>query len=91
MNKNTKISDLTVGELMEIVRAVVRDESEHTPTTAFGLQGLADAFGVSVSQAKRMRATGELDRAITQRGRTIVVDIPLARQLWAKGTKNKSS
>lgn len=84
VNEKTRIADLTVGELRELIRATMEEEAaRHNPSVAFGMQGLADVFGVSVSQAKRMKASGILDRAISQQGRTIVVDVPKARQLWS--------
>jgi len=90
MDINRKISELTVGELLDLVRSVVANETRPDQRTAFGLQGLADTFGVSLSQAKRIKASGEIDRAISQRGRTIVVDVDLARKLWSQGTHGRN-
>ena len=78
-NDNTRISDLTVGELRDLVRAVL-DESAKT-RTVHGLKGLADLLGVSTSTVKRYR--GLLSPAIAQRGRTIVIDADMALRLWA--------
>lgn len=81
---NTKLSELTVGELRDLVRAVLT-ESVQTRRTVQGLSGLADLLGVSPSTVKRYRAL--LKPAIAQRGRTIVVDADKALQLWA-GRRN---
>ena len=81
---NTKLSELTVGELRDLVRAVI-SESVHTRHTVKGLSGLADLLGVSVSTVKRYRSL--LKPAIALRGRSMVVDADRALQLWA-GRRN---
>ena len=83
-NDNTKLSELTVGELRDLVRAVVT-ESVQQKRTVTGLSGLADLLGVSESTVKRYRSL--LSPAIAQRGRSIVVDADKALQLWA-GRRN---
>lgn len=83
-NDNTKLSELTVGELRDLVRAVVT-ESVQTKRTVTGLSGLADLLGVSESTVKRYRSL--LSPAIAQRGRSIVVDADRALKLWA-GKRN---
>lgn len=77
---DTKLSELTVGELRDLVRAVMT-ESVQTKRTVKGLSGLADLLGVSQSTVKRYKAL--LSPAIAQRGRSIVVDADKALQLWA--------
>ncbi len=84
INDTTKLSELTVGELRDLVRAVL-EESVQNKRTVHGLQGLADLLGVSVTTVKRYR--GLLSPAIAQRGRTIVVDADRALKLWA-GKRN---
>lgn len=81
---NTKLSELTVGELRDLVRAVV-SESVHTRHTVQGLQGLADLLGCSVSTVKRYYP--QLRPAIAKRGRTIVADADQVLTLWA-GKRN---
>lgn len=83
IDDNTRISELTVGELRDLVRAVLT-ESVHTHTV-HGLQGLADLLGVSTSTVKRYRRL--LSPAIAQQGRTIIVDADKALQLWS-GKRN---
>lgn len=83
-NDNTKLSELTVGELRDLVRAVMT-ESAQTKRTVTGLSGLADLLGVSESTVKRYRSL--LSPAIAQRGRSIVVDADRALKLWA-GKRN---
>lgn len=83
-NDNTKLSELTVGELRDLVRAVMT-ESVQTKRTVTGLSGLADLLGVSESTVKRYRSL--LSPAIAQRGRSIVADADKALKLWA-GKRN---
>ena len=83
-DENTRISELTVGELRDLVRAVLT-ESVQTKRTVKGLSGLADLLGVSQSTVKRYKAL--LSPSIAQRGRSIVVDADKALQLWA-GRRN---
>lgn len=60
-----------------------------TPALVYGIPGLAKLLGVSTRQAARVKATGCLDKAIRQRGRTIIIDTKLALQLF--DTKKKHS
>ncbi len=48
-----------------------------------GLGGIADIFQVSLSTAKRIKASGRIDKAIIQRGRVILTDPDLALKLYA--------
>lgn len=92
---NTKIADLTVGEFQELLR------SAFTPgggipiypggnrEFATGATGLAEALGVSYSTAKRLKASGVLDKAITQTGKVIITDVALARQLLTRATHGR--
>lgn len=86
MDQNRKISELTVGELCDLVRAVIA-ENVSSRRTVQGLQGLADLLGVSLSQAKRIKRSGVIKDAIAQSGRTIVVDADKALRLWS-GKRN---
>ena len=53
---------------------------------AYGIDGLAQILGCSRSTAKRIKAGGTINRAIKQQGRTIVIDVDLAIQLF--GARN---
>ena len=79
---NTPISELTVGELRDLVMSCVR-ESVSNRRLVSGLEGLADLFGVSISTAKRIKKSGRINAAIAQSGRTFVVDADKAIRLWS--------
>lgn len=51
-----------------------------------GIGGLADLFKCSLSTAKRIKASGIINAAISQSGRTIIVDADKALDLYAKAT-----
>lgn len=50
----------------------------------YGLKGIADLFGCSISTANRLKKEGKIKKAIMQRGRKIVVDADLALELFSK-------
>lgn len=83
-NDNTKISELTVGELRDLMRAVMTENVQQRHTVQ-GLQGLADLLGCSTSTVKRYYAI--LRPAIAKRGRTIVADADRVLSLWS-GRRN---
>lgn len=61
---------------------------DQTPALVYGIPGLAKLLGVSTRQAARVKATGCLDKAISQRGRTIIVNTKLALQLFDSKKKH---
>lgn len=88
MTLDTKIADLTVGEFQELLRTALSPEAAGSEY-ATGISGLAKALGVSYSTAKRFKASGVLDRAITQTGKVIITDVVLARQLLTRATHGR--
>lgn len=87
MNLDRTIGELTVRELLDIMAKA----TPSAPRQAYGLRGIAELFGVSLSQAKRIKASGVIDAAISQSGRTIVVDSSLALSLYARATHGRKS
>ena len=86
MGRDKRIIDITCGELEAIVESVVRrllDErlKDEAPASVRGLQGIADLYGCSRRTAARIKASGVLDDAIFQVGRTIVTDTRKALEL----------
>ena len=78
----TELTDMTSKDLRDLIAATVADAVRSNSTIVHGMPGLAALLGVSVRQAARIKATGCLDKAISQRGRTIIVNAPLALQLF---------
>ena len=88
MTLDTKIADLTVGEFQELLRTALSPETAGSEY-ATGIAGLAKALGVSYSTAKRLKASGVLDKAITQTGKVIITDVAFARQLLTRATHGR--
>ena len=62
---------------------------EHTAPSpdrklAYGVKGIAETFGCSIPTANRIKKSGLIDKAISQAGRKIVLDVDLALELAAE-------
>ena len=80
ITSNTRIIDLTVGQLMELFAKA--QAPEHTKRLVYGISGIAQLFNCSMTTANRIKASGRIDDAITQHGRIIVVDADKALVLF---------
>lgn len=82
----TRIIDLTVGQLMDLISKaqapVVEKAPEQTKRLVYGISGIAQLFNCSMTTANRIKASGRIDDAITQHGRIIVVDADKALLLF---------
>lgn len=89
-----RVIDLTADEFAEVlaealVRAGKREE-EITPqpprkkNLVYGIGGIAQLFNCSKTTANRIKASGKIDKAISQTGRMIAIDAELALQLMKK-------
>ena len=82
----TRIIDLTVGQLMDLIAKaqapVVEKKPEQTKRLVYGISGIAQLFNCSMTTANRIKASGRIDDAITQHGRIIVVDADKALLLF---------
>lgn len=84
---NTPIWQLTVANLMEILREVQQAQpviQQPGKKYVYGLAGIADLFKCSRTTASAIKASGRIDKAITQVGRKIIVDAELALDLAGK-------
>ena len=52
----------------------------------YGILGIAKLFGCSLPTANRIKKSGKIDKAITQIGRKIIVNVELALELAGKKT-----
>lgn len=78
LDPKKKLTDLTVAEYLMLGRM----ENKY----AFGIVGIAKIFGCSKSKAHEIKASGDIDDAIFQKERIIVVDIEKALHLFANKT-----
>lgn len=84
---NTPIWQLTIGELMELINQTQTVAIDNTPKEkrlVYGIAGIAQIFNCSMTTANRIKASGKIDRAISQCGRMITVDADLALELMKK-------
>lgn len=68
---DTKVSDMTVGELLAVIDEHLgrRDNAQ-----LFGLSGLSEFLGCSLRTAQELKSSGRLDGTYIQVGRKIVFD-----------------
>lgn len=87
---DTRIIDLTVAQLAEVIDRAVeeslkrRQQQNTQRRLVYGIKGIAELLGVSERQARYIKASGQINRAIRQQGRTIVTDADLALQLFGR-------
>ena len=54
---------------------------------AYGIKGIAETFGCSIPTANRIKKSGIINKAISQLGRKIVIDVDLALELATAAKK----
>lgn len=88
---STRIIDLTVGQLMDLLSSskVAKPEEPKAPERrlVYGIAGIAQLFNCSMTTANRIKASGRIDKAISQSGRIIVVDADRALELYSINNK----
>ena len=89
MTQDTRIIDLTVSQLAEIIDRAVEESlsrrqssEDNTARYVYGIKGIATLLGVSERQARNIKASGTISKAIRQQGRTIITDARLAMELF---------
>ena len=81
INPNTRLIDLTVRQLLELIQSASGTPTQDAPKERrleYGITGIARIFNCSI------RASGKIDKAISQRGRLIVIDADKALELFNK-------
>lgn len=87
INDNTRLIDLTVGELKTILGKLVADAiSEHegvdnSQEYVYGLRGICELFGCSKNTAIRLKEE-VIKKAVYQDGRRILTDPVMAKKLF---------
>lgn len=90
--KEKPIWQMTGEEFLFLQQNTPHKESQPTPVTdiakryVYGILGIAKLFGCSMPTANRIKKSGQIDRAITQIGRKIIVDADLALTLAGRKT-----
>jgi len=91
---NTRIIDLTLGELLDAVEARVKattsskaEADQSDKHFVYGLKGLARLLGCSKTTAARLKASGKYDEAITQIGALLIIDADEVLRIAKEGNK----
>lgn len=86
INGSTPIWQLTVAEFREIIHEGTQQPATPEPAIAdhecvYGIAGLAELIGASKTTAQKLKSSGELNTAITQIGRKIIINKKIALQI----------
>lgn len=88
INPKTRIIDLTVEQLVEVITKakapVEKSIPEQETKYEYGIAGIAKIFNCSIRTANRIKQSGRISQAITQIGRMIVIDVNRALELYNK-------
>ncbi|MBQ9954680.1 MAG: DUF3853 family protein [Eggerthellaceae bacterium] len=91
IHQDTRIIDLTVAQLAEVIDKAVEESlgrrqqtQDNAPRFVHGIKGIAGIFGVSERQARYIKSSGVINKAIKQQGRTIITDAHMALELFGK-------
>lgn len=90
-----RVIDLTADEFAEVLaealaragyqkREAGKSEPARKKNLVYGIGGIAQLFNCSKTTANRIKASGIIDKAISQTGRIISVDADLALELMKK-------
>lgn len=94
--KNKPLFQATLGDLIEVFEGVAnkegkdgRDSTNPSSKKRYvrGMKELAEVLHCSVPTAQRIKSSGVLDAAISQSGKTIIVDVDLALDLLRLSNK----
>lgn len=93
ISDDTRLIDLTVGELKELMGAlIVKQEDNEVKSSSnnlvYGIKGISELFKCSANTAMRLK-NDVISKAVSQVGRKIVVDADMALMLF-KNYEKKS-
>ena len=99
INLEKPLFQATIGDFKEVLTMALKDielESEGKTKTApkryvYGIAGIAKLFNCSEVTANRIKASGEIDDAISQIGGIIVVDADYALDLLRLSKKYRKT
>lgn len=73
--------DYLIDAVLTLSEKIDQDKPQ-PPRYVYGIKGIAQLFGCSIATAQRIKSSGVIDAAITQRKRRIIVDAPTALTLF---------
>lgn len=87
----TRVCDLSLEEFLNLAKPIVMswvgEKTNRTQQTTdnveygYGMQAIMELVSGSYSKACRIKKSGIIDDAISQNGRKIIVNMPLARKI----------
>lgn len=98
-NRDTFIVQMTLGELLDAIDAhlagvlqqVEQQAASEGEGYVYGIIGLANVLGCSRNTAQRIKSSGVIDKAITQIGRVIAIDVKKAMQLIQESDEQRKT
>ena len=82
MEMNKRIIDMTLGELLNAIDEHMNEKPTGPVRMVYGIRGIMQLFNCSYSTAQRIKASGQIDGAISQVGRKITVNADRAIELY---------
>lgn len=95
MNLDKPLATATLADLYEVIRELLNDNKCNAVVDlqekkyVYGIKGLASLLGCSIATAERVKASGILNPAISQHGRTIIIDAEMALDILRISGKHK--
>ena len=95
MNLDKPLATATLADLYEVIRELLNDNKCNAVVDlqekkyVYGIKGLASLLGCSIATAERVKASGILNPAISQHGRTIIIDVEMALDILRISGKHK--
>ena len=86
-NLDKPLFNITLGDLKNVIKEVLDERDAQDILKAeqkkfvYGIAGIASLLGCSTSTAQRIKSSGVIDEAISQQGKTIVVNVEHALAL----------
>jgi len=97
--KEKLLLNTSLEEFIEALRtglglSLLKEDEPHTEDSPkkhyiYGMKGLAQLLGCSLSTANRIKKSGVLNAAIAQKGKIIVIDADLALDLLRTSNKRR--
>lgn len=92
INDATRIIDLTVGQLEDLIRSWIRseeasakaDDDRQDERHVYGLKGLAKLLGCSTTSACKINTSGIIEPALTRLGNLLIYDSDMVLDLIKK-------
>lgn len=104
MEKNKTLISLTVGEFIEALHEglgfsspmvneeqMMQQNARVQKQYVYGLKGLCSLLGCSLSTAARIKKSGSIDAATSQRGKIIVFDADMVLDLLSVQRNNRGN